>query len=116
MFTRLLSLIKDSTKDSSGFFSHTKISSYFILGSIVTSTFVYLVIDVVNAISTWQNGSNYVIPVEHISILALVMSHHLVLLRLKNASEKTKLENDNGKFSYEQDSNTEDDTNKKTEE
>ncbi len=124
MFTKLFSLIKDSTKDStkdvSGNYSHTKISSYFILGSILSSTLIYLVIDIVNAIMTWQRGSNYVIPVEHISILVLIMSHHLVLLRLKNASEKTKLENDNGKYTFDQDSGsgteTEADTNKKAEE
>lgn len=121
MFTRLFSLIKESTKDTTkettGNFSHTKISSYFILGSILSSTLVYLIIDIVNAIMTWQRGFNYVIPVEHISILVLVMSHHLVLLRLKNASEKTKLENDNGKYTFDQNSgNGTEDVNKKAEE
>jgi ABC-type Fe3+-siderophore transport system permease subunit len=117
MLNRLFSLIKDSTKNSTmvavDSFSHTKISSYFILASILVTTITYLVIDITNAIIIWQTGSTYVIPLEHISILALVMSHHLVLLRLKNASEKTKLMSD--KFTLVQDSVSAEDENKKTE-
>lgn len=56
----------------------------------------YLVIDVVNAAINWGNDLPYVIPVEHIGVFALILSHHLVLLGLKNSSDKTKIES--GKF------------------
>lgn len=104
-----MALLKSSTLDITKRHSLTKISSYFILLSILFTTNTYLVIDIVNAITSWVNGVIYVIPIEHIGIFTLVLSHHLVLLGLKNSSDKTKIESDKFKFEQGSDTPTDDD-------
>jgi len=110
MIIQLLDFLKESTKDLTKNYSHTKISSYFILGSILSTTIVYLCIDVINAYINWSKDLPYVIPVEHIGVFALILSHHLVILGLKNASDKTKIES--GKFELGPDTSTDDKTGK----
>lgn len=92
MFDKVFSNINLSIRDISGRVSSSKISSYFILGSILTSSAVFILIDIINAVISWRLGTTYTIPIEHIGIFTLILSHHLVLLGLKNASDKTKIE------------------------
>lgn len=92
MFDKMFNILKSSIKDLSGRDSSSKISAYFILGSILTSSAVFILIDIVNAVISWRLGITYTIPIEHIGIFTLILSHHLVLLGLKNASDKTKIE------------------------
>ena len=56
MFKKILTYIKQSLVDLSGKTSHTRISSYFILGSILTSSGLFIMIDLGNAITCWMNG------------------------------------------------------------
>ena len=71
--------------------STTRIQSYFILGSILTATAVFLGIDVVNAIILWvKNKGSYTVPYEHIVLFGMVLGHHLALLGInKNSETKT---------------------------
>lgn len=111
MFDKVFNNINLSIKDITGRVSSGKISSYFILGSILTSSAAFILIDIVNAIVSWRLGNTYTIPIEHIGIFALILSHHLVLLGIKNASDKTKIEK--GYFEYQggMTSNTSDNSN-----
>lgn len=95
MFKKILTYIKQSLVDLSGKTSHTRISSYFILGSILTSSGLFIMIDLGNAITCWMNEKEYVIPVEHIGILGLILSHHLMLLGIKNSLESKIYSNGN---------------------
>lgn len=95
MFKKLFDYIKKSILDASGKTSHSRISSYFILGSILTSTLLFITIDIGNAILYWYQGKSYVIPVEHIGIFGLILSHHLMLLGIKSNLESKIYSNGN---------------------
>lgn len=80
---KIFNLIKSSLYDHLGKISHTRLSSYFILGSILTSALVFLTIDVINAFISYRNGIIYTVPYEHIAIYGMTLSHHLILLGYK---------------------------------
>ncbi|CAG7580958.1 MAG: hypothetical protein SLAVMIC_00614 [uncultured marine phage] len=79
--------IEDSVLDKFGKTSHTKISSYIILGSILFSAIVFAGIEITNAIIMWKAGNVYTIPAAHITIFGMILGHHLFLLGIKKASE-----------------------------
>lgn len=69
--------------------STTRISSYLILGSILTTGLVYLIIDIVNAIIKWSNGETFIISTEDLFFFGMILAHHLALLGInKNAETK----------------------------
>ena len=73
--------------------STTRISSYLILGSILATTIVYLIIDIVNAIIKWSHGQVFIISAESIVFFGMVLAHHLALLGInKNAETKQYLD------------------------
>lgn len=63
--------------------SHTRLSSYIILGVILLNALIFMVIDIVNLYSTVKSGGYYVIPYEHIGIYVSTLSHHLLLVGYK---------------------------------
>ena len=67
--------------------SATRISSYIILGSILTATTVYLFIDIGNAYFKWKKELAYVIPSEHIIVFGMILTHHLSLLGMNKIAE-----------------------------
>lgn len=71
--------------------SSSRISSYFILGSILTTTLLFVIIEAVNASILWSAGAPYVMPNEHIVIFGMMLAHHLTLLGINKSSE-TKIE------------------------
>lgn len=95
--TYIKSIFDGSIKDKEGKYSSSRLSSFVILGSVLTSTLLFIVIDLINAIEKWKANEVYIIPVEHIGIFSLILSHHLILLGLKNSGEKltNKKEEDN---------------------
>jgi hypothetical protein len=69
--------------------STTRISSYLILGSILATGFVYLLIDVINAIIKWRKGEVFIISTEDLIFFGMILTHHLTLLGInKNAETK----------------------------
>jgi len=94
MFKKLLKRINESVLDGKGHVSHTKISSFIILGSIIVSSVTFLLIDLTNAIIAWSKGGSYEIPIAHITIFGMVLGHHLFLLGIKKASENKQMEFD----------------------
>jgi hypothetical protein len=69
--------------------STTRISSYLILASILTTGIVYLTIDIVNAIIKWSNGETFIISSEDLIFFGMILAHHLALLGInKNAETK----------------------------
>lgn len=73
--------------------STTRISSYLILGSILTTGLVYLLIDIVNAIIKWSNGETFIISTEDLIFFGMILAHHLALLGInKNAETKQYLD------------------------
>lgn len=73
--------------------STTRISSYLILGSILTTGLVYLIIDIVNATIKWSNGETFIISTEDLIFFGMILAHHLALLGInKNAETKQYLD------------------------
>jgi len=69
--------------------STTRISSYLILGSILTTGLVYLIIDIVNATIKWSNGEIFIVSTEDLIFFGMILAHHLALLGInKNAETK----------------------------
>ncbi len=69
--------------------STTRISSYLILGSILATGFVYLLIDIINAIIKWHKGEVFIISTEDLIFFGMILTHHLALLGInKNAETK----------------------------
>jgi hypothetical protein len=67
--------------------SATRISSYFILGSILTTTTFYLAIDVINAYQHWRLNTDYIIPGNHLGLFGMILAHHLSLLGINKIAE-----------------------------
>lgn len=88
LIKRAIDTFIGSMKSINGSFSHTKISSYFILLSILLSASVFIIIEVGNARLEWDRGRVYEIPINHIGLFAMMLSHHLILLGLKNSNDK----------------------------
>jgi hypothetical protein len=73
--------------------STTRISSYLILASILATTIIYLIIDIVNAAIKWSHGQVFIISAESIVFFGMVLAHHLALLGInKNAETKQYLD------------------------
>lgn len=83
--------IKESIKDKFGKISHSKISSYLILCSILITSLVFVSIDLINAISLWKKSEVYKIPASHITIFGMILTHHLFLLGIKKDSENKEV-------------------------
>lgn len=84
--------IKKSVLDHTGKSSHTRISSYFILATIMLNSMAFMVLEIVNAIIMWKQNLTYIVPAEHIWIFGLILSHHLGLLFYKQKSFSGKNE------------------------
>lgn len=69
--------------------STTRISSYLILGSILTTTLIYLLIDIINAFIKWKNNEVFIVSTESLVFFGMILTHHLALLGInKNAETK----------------------------
>ena len=88
-FSQMWDMIIKSSYNANGKVSSSRISSYFILGSILTSSLVFIIIEIGNAVFSWMKKEVYVIPTEHIAIFGMILSHHLLLLGIvKNAKSE----------------------------
>ena len=56
--------------------STTRISSYLILGSILATGFVYLLIDIINAIIKWHKGEVFIISTEDLIFFGMFFNYH----------------------------------------
>ncbi len=84
----ILHSIKDSCYDNAGKLSSGRISSYFLLGSILFSNFCFSLIDLINAVHAIINkGEAYEIPAMHLALYAATLAHHLALLGIKMNSK-----------------------------
>lgn len=79
--------IAQSIKTPTGKISITRISSYFILATILIGTLVLFGIDVSNAIISYRKGEIYTIPSEHLWAFGMVLAHHLALLGINKTAE-----------------------------
>jgi len=85
-------IIRETIKDYLGKYSITRVSSYFLLATILFNSLVYISIDIVNAIQNWRNGDEYRIPWNHITIFSMILAHHLILLGLKKSNDSKAME------------------------
>jgi hypothetical protein len=67
--------------------STTRISSYLILGSILTTGIIYLLIDIVNATIKWNKGEIFIISTEDLIFFGMILTHHLALLGINKTAE-----------------------------
>jgi sulfite exporter TauE/SafE len=93
IFNKIFSLIGMSVYDKKdGKVSSTRMSSYFILGAILTAAGVFIGIDIVNAIVALYNKGFYEVPANHIVLYGMTLAHHLTLLGInKNAEQKVEM-------------------------
>jgi len=91
IFQKIAEYIGKSILGKDGKVSSSRMSSYFILGSIILTSILFVVIELVNAIILWKTGMPYTIPSEHIVIFGMVLAHHLTLLGI-NKNAETKVE------------------------
>jgi len=89
---KLLSLMGESIRSKKdGKVSSTRLSSFYFLLAIFTFATLFVLLEGVNAFVMWKTGVPYVIPVEHIGIFGMMLSHHLLLLGI-NKNAETKVE------------------------
>lgn len=92
LFKRVFELVELSIYDKrDGKVSSGRLSSYFILGAILTAAGVFIGIDIVNAIMAIINKGSYEVPANHIILYGMTLAHHLTLLGINKNSE-TKIE------------------------
>ena len=86
---KIFTLINMSVYDKKdGKVSSTRMSSYFILGAILTAAGVFIGIDIVNAIVALYNKGFYEVPANHIVLYGMTLAHHLTLLGINKSAEK----------------------------
>lgn len=91
-FIRVFELVEKSIYDKrDGKVSSGRLSSYFILGAILTAAGVFIGIDIVNAVMAIINKGSYEVPANHIVLYGMTLAHHLTLLGINKNSE-TKIE------------------------
>lgn len=90
---KIFTLINQSVYDKKdGKISSTRMSSYFILGAILTAAAVFIGIDIVNAVVAIMNKGFYEVPANHIVLYGMTLAHHLTLLGInKNAEHKVEV-------------------------
>lgn len=89
---KIFKLISKSILDNKGRVSSAIITSYFILGAILTATGVFVGIDVVNSIIAWNTKGFYEVPSNHIFLYGMTLAHHLTLLGInKHAESKVQI-------------------------
>jgi len=92
LFIRVFELVELSVRDKrDGKISSGRLSSYFILGAILTSAGVFIGIDIANAVVAIINKGSYEVPANHIVLYGMTLAHHLTLLGINKNSE-TKIE------------------------
>lgn len=92
LFIRVFELVEKSIYDKrDGKVSSGRLSSYFILGAILTAAGVFIGIDIVNAVMAIINKGSYEVPANHIVLYGMTLAHHLTLLGINKNSE-TKIE------------------------
>lgn len=87
LFKRVYELVGLSIRDKGGKVSSGRLSSYFILGAILTSAGVFIGIDITNAIIAIINKGFYEVPANHIVLYGMTLAHHLMLLGINKNSE-----------------------------
>lgn len=92
LFKRVFELFELSIYDKKGGkISSGRLSSYFILGAILTAAGVFISIDIANAVVAIINKGAYEVPANHIVLYGMTLAHHLTLLGINKNSE-TKIE------------------------
>jgi len=93
LLTKMFQYIGESVYEKrGGKVSSTRMSSYFILGGILTAVLTFIGIDVANAIIAIMNKGFYEIPANHIVLYGMTLAHHLALLGInKNAEHKIEV-------------------------
>ncbi len=91
LIKEIFKLINLSILDKNGKVSSGRLSSYFILGAILTCAAVFIGIDITNAIIGFINKGFYEVPTNHIVLYGMTLAHHLALLGINKNSE-TKIE------------------------
>jgi len=91
LIKEIFKLINLSVLDKNGKVSSGRLSSYFILGAILTAAGVFIGIDVANAIIAISKKGFYEVPTNHIVLYGMTLAHHLALLGINKNSE-TKIE------------------------
>lgn len=86
---KFFEVILESSKNAAGKLSSARISSYYILASILLCGLAFFGIEIGNACLSWSKSEAYIVPPNHIVIFTLILSHHLILLGLKKSSEST---------------------------
>lgn len=94
---KIFSAIGNSTLENTNgnkrrLYSSSKISSYFILPLIWLSGLIFAYIDYSNHMIMKKQNLVYEIPMAHIFIYSLTLTHHLVLLGLKRGSDAKYLD------------------------
>jgi hypothetical protein len=84
----LLEFIKLSCYDNTGKASSGRISSYFLLGSILLSNATFITVDLANLVHTLAiKGQTYEIPGAHLGLYGMTLAHHLALLGIRMNSK-----------------------------
>jgi hypothetical protein len=89
LFKRVFELVELSVYEKrGGKVSSGRLSSYFILGAILTAAGVFIGIDIVNAVMAILNKGYYEIPANHIVFYGMTLAHHLTLLGINKNTER----------------------------
>lgn len=86
-------LIKESVydKQKGGKVSSGRLSSYFVLATILGAAFTFIGMDIANAIIAICNKGFYEVPANHLILYGMTLAHHLTLLGI-NKNAETKIE------------------------
>ena len=88
-FNKVFKLIEESVYDKKGGkISSGRMSSYFVLGAILTAAGIFIGIDILNAFIALKNKGFYEVPANHIVLYGMTLAHHLTLLGINKQSER----------------------------
>ena len=84
----LFNLIKESLNGNDNTKSSTRLQSYLVLVPVILTSFIFVIIEIVNAILTWNTGKIYSPTNQIIIAYSMILAHHISVLFSRQKSQK----------------------------
>lgn len=94
---KIFNKISLSVDGTNNVVSTNRVQSYFIMIPALIMVFSIIIIEIINAIISWNTGKPYTISNEFIVVFGMTLSHHLTVLFNRNKPKDETVENSQDK-------------------
>ncbi len=86
-FSKLTSIILSTLNGNDNKKSSTRFQSYIVLIPVILTAFVFIFIEIINAIITWKTGAKYIPTNEILVAYGMILTHHISVLFSRQKSK-----------------------------